>query len=382
MIPRPRIAGVVLIFIILATFLFHGRSTIHERFKSAAAANAPVDKSQTQEHGEKVTNARPPASPPSACPNQLEWLHELGDSPDVTFPLKYARRDIVVRPKPGIERASVTKLDENLLPEFQEISSPDGCELKEEHHMPPFHLDVPTFLKHIDASHILFGAATTLDRLDASIPFFQRWLANTGARLFVVVTGNDDAAPNPQAMEDLQARVRELGMLVTLVKPLRSKDTNIERFFSLIRVLNENRDEKTRWFGFIDDDTFFTSMSALVSRLGEFDYQKRWYLGAVSEEWWTVVQYGWIAMGWWSRFSLKSRRLIVQQAVVGFSSLLQWSRRSTPITMIVRRPPTPASATTESPSASTKQPITDSPSSRDFTKLTFMVRSRLQCSYS
>jgi len=233
----------------------------------------------------------------SACPNHLDWLRELADSPDITFPLIYARRDIIGRPEAGLERASVTKLDGELLPDFQKISSAEACELKEEYRLPPIHLAVPEFSNPVHASHILFGAATTLDRLDASVPFFRRWLANTGARMFVIVTGNEDAAPDPQAMDHLQNRMRELGMIVTLVQPLRSKDNNIERFFSLIKVLNKNRDETTKWVGLIDDDTFFTSMSALTSRLGEFDHQKGWYLGAVSEDCWTVVQYGLIAMG-------------------------------------------------------------------------------------
>jgi len=293
MIPRSRIAGAALIFIIFATVLFQGRDSVREHFRGTTAAKKPNNKSQ----GQGSEGKRPSLPLPSACPDHLDWLRELADSPDLTFPLKYARRDIIVRPIAGLERASVTKLDGNLLPDLQEISSPEACELKEEHRLPPFHLDVPEFSNPVHASHIIFGAATTLDRLDASIPFFQRWLAHTGARLFVIVTGNEDASPDPEAMDGLQNRMRELGMIVTLVKSLRSKDTGIERVFSLIRVLNQNRDEMTKWFGFIDDDTFFTSLSTLITRLGEFDHQKRWYLGAVSEEWWTVVQYGWIAMG-------------------------------------------------------------------------------------
>ena len=301
MIPRSRFAGVALVFIIFATLLFHGRHGVRERFSTVTHGKEkefiPKSPPKEQKENNPATEDRPPTALPSPCPNRLDWLHELDGSIDITFPLKYARRDIIVRPKAGLERASVTKLNGTLLPDFQEISSTDACELEEEHRLPPFHIDVPAFSKHIDASHILFGAATTLERLDASIPFFQRWLADTGARMFVVVTGNDDAMPDPQAMEDLQTRMRELGMLVTLVKPLREKDTNIERFFSLLRILNENKDDKTKWFGFIDDDTFFTSISTLISRLNEFDHTKRWYLGAVSEEWWTVVHYGWIAMG-------------------------------------------------------------------------------------
>lgn len=356
MIPRSRLAGVALVFIIFATLLFHGRSSVRERFSTVTGSKATEHKPQVPEKETPVPDDRPPAASPSACTNRLEWLHEIADSIDVTFPLKYARRDIVIRPKSGLERPSLTKLNDTLLPDFQEISSADGCELGEKHRLPPFHLEVPAFSKHVEASHVLFGAATTLERLDASIPFFQRWLANTGARMIVIVTGNEDATPDQQAMEDLQRQMRDLGMLVTLVKPMRKKDTNIERFFSLIRVLNQNKDEKTKWFGFVDDDTFFTSMSALVSRLEEFDHEKRWYLGAVSEEWWTVVHYGLIAMGLYFLISFLLRYLNMLQVAVGFSSPPPWSTRLTNILTIARKPHTLVLATTESPNASTKRP--------------------------
>lgn len=65
-----------------------------------------------------------------------------------------------------------------------------------------------------------------------------------------------------------------------------------------MKILYANRDSHTQWIGFIDDDTFVTSMSALTSALDNYDSSKQWYLGALPEEWWTVVLYGdLIAMG-------------------------------------------------------------------------------------
>lgn len=294
MIPRPRLAGIAIVFTIFVTVLFHSRSDVYNRYFDHGKAES--DTYLKVKYGIIITD-RPAASTPTTCPDHPDGLHELANSPDIRFPLRYARREIVVHPKAGVERLSVTKTNDNLVPRFQEIASADACELKEGRRIPPLHLDVPVFSARIDASHILFGAATTLDRLDASIPFFQRWLTKTGARLFVVVTGNEGVAPEPQRMEDLQARMRELGMLVTLVAPLDSEDRDIVRYFSLVRILNQNKAENTKWFGLIDDDTFFTSISTLVSRLGDFDHRKRWYLGAISEDWWTVVRYSLIAMG-------------------------------------------------------------------------------------
>lgn len=205
----------------------------------------------------------------------------------------------MVRSSPNAQRDSVTKIDEPLFGNLSVVQPGKGStEPGLPHCLEPLFLDVPAFANDpVDASHIIFGAATTLARLEVSLPFFERWLAYTNARLFVVVTGPKDGAPNPEHMASLQSRMRDLGLAATLVEPLNRKDGFLERYFSLVKILYANRDENTRWLGFIDDDTFVTSMSALVSALDEHDHTQLRYLGALSEEWWTVVLYGLIGMG-------------------------------------------------------------------------------------
>lgn len=231
---------------------------------------------------------------PAICQSPPHWLKKL----DIPFPVKYARRDIIVRSSTQAHRALVTKIDEPLFGDLQEVDPTDDKQSGLAHCMPPLTLDVPTFTNTpTDASHILFGVATSLDRLEASIPFFQRWLAFSNARMFVIVNGPDDSKPDSRRMSDMQSRMRDLGMLVTLMEPLHKKDSNIDRYFSLVKVLYANRDENTRWLGFVDDDTFVTSMTALVSALGKQDSTQQRYLGILSEEWWTVTIYGLIGMG-------------------------------------------------------------------------------------
>ena len=229
------------------------------------------------------------------CQGNFDWLNEL----DIAFPVKYARRDIVIRSNVKAQRNSITKIEEPLFGELSIVKP--GVEINEPglpQCLEPLFLDVPAFsATPPDASHIIFGAATTLGRLEVSLPFFERWLAHTNARLFVVVTGPFDSAPNPEHMADLESRMHDLGLAVTLVKPLSPKDGFLERYFSLVKILYANREEHTRWLGFIDDDTFVTSMSALVSTLDNYDHTQLRYLGALSEEWWTVILYGLIGMG-------------------------------------------------------------------------------------
>lgn len=255
----------------------------------------PVEKDPGPPNPNRVALGQKYPSRQTICQGTFDWLNEL----DIHFPVKYARRDIVVRSNPKAQRDSITKIDEPLFGNVSIVQpAKDNTEPGLPHCPEPLFLGVPAFANApVDASHIIFGAATTLGRLEVSLPYLERWLAHTNAGLFVVVTGPDDSAPNPGHMIDLQSRMRDLGLAVTLVKPLNLKDGYLERYFSLVQILYANRDENTRWLGFIDDDTFVTSMPALVSALDEHDHTQLRYLGALSEEWWTVILYGLIGMG-------------------------------------------------------------------------------------
>lgn len=232
----------------------------------------------------------------SSCPQQLEWLEELDGVEDLRWPLKYTRRDIVVRSKPWTEHQSLLKAPDALLPTFQQLDSPYDQILQSTHCLPPLTLDVPVTSKP-DASHLLFGGASNLARIEDSISSYERWLAYTGARMIISVVGPDDSMPDPAHMKDLQTRMRNQGMAVTLVPPLRRKDSFIQRYFSLVKTMYESVDEKTKWLGLVDDDTFMVSMNALVQMLSRHNPEEQLYLGALSEEWWAVAAYGLVGMG-------------------------------------------------------------------------------------
>lgn len=229
------------------------------------------------------------------CQSKFDWLNDF----DIPFPVKYARREIVVRSNSKTHRGSITKIGEPLFGDLRVVEpGKDNVEPGLPRCLEPLFLDVPEFpTTSPDASHIIFGAATSLGRLEVSLPFIERWLAHTNARLFVIVTGPSDSPPNPEHMADLESRMHDLGLAVTLMAPMNRKDGFLERYFSLVKILYANRDENTRWLAFIDDDTFVTSMSALISTLDKYDHTQLRYLGALSEEWWTVILYGLIGMG-------------------------------------------------------------------------------------
>ncbi|KAL8772569.1 MAG: hypothetical protein Q9209_002230 [Squamulea sp. 1 TL-2023] len=237
------------------------------------------------------------------CLDNPDWLLSL----DLTYPINYARRDIIVNPTSDAKRLSVTKLPGSLFPRFQTIDLTDTTKVQLKDCKDPLFLDVPESPKGpVNASHVIFGISTTLSRLDDSIPSLLRWLPGTHAKLFVIAIKNDDVpedsknryhSADTKAMSKLQSRMRALDMDVTIVHPLSKHDWFSQRYFSLVRVMYEHRQSSTQWISLIDDDTFFLSIPSLLKMLARFDPQQQFYVGALSEDWWSVSRYGMMGFG-------------------------------------------------------------------------------------
>ncbi|KAL8723436.1 MAG: hypothetical protein Q9225_000267 [Loekoesia sp. 1 TL-2023] len=237
------------------------------------------------------------------CPDSLDWLLPF----DLTYPIKYARREIIVNLTADVERLSVTERDGPLFPDFQSVDLANNAQVQLKGCKDPLILDVPEHGKRpVDASHIIFGISTTLARLDESTPSLLRWLPNTNAKLFVIAIKDDEVPDDSKdryhpadskEMSDLQSRMRNLGLDVTIVHPLSKRHWFSQRYFSLVRVMYEHRQPATEWISLIDDDTFFLSMPSLVERLSEFDPHEQYYVGALSEDWWSVTRYGLMGFG-------------------------------------------------------------------------------------
>ena len=244
--------------------------------------------------------------PVRPCPDKLDRLTNV----DLVYPIRYAHRDIIVNPSADKKRAPVTRVDEPLFPDFQVIDLTENAKLELRHCAEPLVLDVPLFMKDPpDASHLTFGISTTMKRLDGSIPSLVRWLPGTHAKLFVIVTESEGVGvaegqegkvaikANEKQKEELQAKMKGLDMDVTLVHPLELQDEFSEKYFSLIKIMYDNRNDKTQWITMLDDDTFFPSIPALISMLGKYDPQEYHYIGGLSEDWWSVTKYGMMGFG-------------------------------------------------------------------------------------
>ena len=228
------------------------------------------------------------------CVDGLDW-------PDLTIvggAVRYARQEIIIKPKEDIERQSITEISTPLFSKPQKVDWLADPETKLTNCQDALTLEVPAFSREtVNASHVMFGISTTLDRLEDSIPYLERWLANTGAQLYVIAIGPKETSPDSQRMKELESKMQDLGIEVTISKPLNKKDVGSQRYFSLTRLMYSNRRENTQWITLIDDDTFFPSMTSLMAMLKEHDYKREWYIGGLSEEWWSVARYGIMGFG-------------------------------------------------------------------------------------
>lgn len=191
----------------------------------------------------------------------------------------------------------MTSVDEPLFPELQPVDLSADSIVELRHCMEPLVLKVPAYSKYPPiASNLMFGIQTTMARLDNTIETLVRWLPKTGARLFVVVKETEDVEADVEAMKKLEAKLRAQDLDATLVPPFKG-DVFSERYFSLVKIMYEHRNDKTEWIGLIDDDTFFPSMHSLLDMLARHDPQDQYYIGALSEDWWSVTTYGYMGFG-------------------------------------------------------------------------------------
>lgn len=149
-----------------------------------------------------------------------------------------------------------------------------------------------------DASSLVFGVATTLDRLPSSLRNFRHWAANTHAR-FVIIhePHNTTLRPGEPTAAEVITMYREAG--IENIDMIAQTAGWGERFVGLLDATHRvmQRSPIARWAVLIDDDTFFFDLGAVLSRLKKYDHRREWYVGAMSENKWNVNNGGLYAMG-------------------------------------------------------------------------------------
>ena len=219
-----------------------------------------------------------------------EIISLYGKSYDLTPTIQYARQSIKVEVSNDTERKSLTVLDKALFPDLQHINPPT-CNDVAPYPSEPIRLKVSAPPDYTDASGLMFGVSTTLERLGDSIPQFQRWLSGNGATLLAVVLDK-----GVSDFEGTRVKLHSAGIDAILVKA--NPDVEIaQQHFSIVEELHNHKRPETRWMGIIDDDTFFPSMPNLLATLGKYNDAKPHYVGALSEDWNAVRLFGFMAFG-------------------------------------------------------------------------------------
>jgi hypothetical protein len=239
-----------------------------------------------------------PSNPQSlGCIQHLGWLEPY----QFSSPIEYVSRDIIARPLESTQRLPLTVVDEPLFESSTWFNLAESPTLHIEHCLPPLQLKVSHgSMVRVDASNMIFGLQTTIERLRDTVKYLARWLPYTGARLYAIVIDTHDDKEIPadnNEMQALEEQMRDLGMNVHVIRPSDPTDSFAQRYFSIVNVLYKSRDNKSQWMICIDDDTFFPSMNDLQNMLREHDWQKPQYIGGLSEDWWAVDHYGLMGFG-------------------------------------------------------------------------------------
>ncbi|RDW60410.1 glycosyltransferase family 31 protein [Aspergillus mulundensis] len=152
-----------------------------------------------------------------------------------------------------------------------------------------------------DASHLIFGVATSLEKLEESLDAFAHWAGNTSAHIIAVVEQGGSSIRSR-----IQQRADDLNLRLTITQ---TEDDRLDRYFSLIRVLYQHHEpssseattstttKPTQWAVLIDDDTFFPSMRNLITRLATYDATVPQYIGAMTEDLAHLSGSGYMAYG-------------------------------------------------------------------------------------
>jgi hypothetical protein len=240
-----------------------------------------------------------PASSQKECPFDISAL----PFNDLLSRKNYTRGILRPRFKLDAKFSSLETISssDRLLPAFRTLSSG----LKNHDDPPPssdtsstcalvIDIDVspspPTSTTHTHS--ILFGAATTLDRIESNLPSLLYFIGSSNASLFALVPPSDDLSAR-------QTHFRTRGLDITLAASSADFTT---RYFALVRALSNHINESrpgTHWISLIDDDTFFPSISLIADRLSIYSapVKKPYYIGALTEASWQVSNFGRIAFG-------------------------------------------------------------------------------------
>ncbi|PHH92968.1 hypothetical protein CDD83_3126 [Cordyceps sp. RAO-2017] len=236
------------------------------------------------------------------CSVDVSHLTDLKQRYNLDDKFQYMKRYVRFTRSQGLERKSMTKLPQKLLPgalktvDLAKQYDPEIC-------AEPLDVSVPAsgLPSTVNASDFMFGVSTTYQRfMDAATTPINEWIfwltdsrghSNGGKLLLMLLDASD---------EELQEVANLLGDVGIDVDVYHS-DSSVEmavRYLTLVPTLYTHADShKKKWLVTCDDDTFFPSMHALINKINSLDHTREMYVGTLSEDVGAIERHGSQAFG-------------------------------------------------------------------------------------
>jgi hypothetical protein len=297
--PLPLLAVAIFLLLLVTVTRLHNGSFLPASI--LPASNKAADKTGNKQHQRPPLNRAPVA--PGQCAPELDFLRRT--ELDLSDEILYSRRCVKPHPVRDFDRSRVTNVSQALMTSTTAVNLTD-CTIPSPISCDELPLNVPFRYPSQDYKHLVFGIASNYDRTRDSLPAFAHWLAETGALLLGIVV---DAGKKKNGVQlDLAALEREYaaaGVNATFIAPTLKKhpktgepDSRTEHHhFMLIRDLLKHSGPHTQWIGVLDDDTFFPSIYNLDQELQRHDHNQSLWLGALSDNFNSLKNWGYMAYG-------------------------------------------------------------------------------------
>lgn len=270
-----RVCQVVLAFVVVALFFQTIRTFDIQTTKSPLLANTEV------------------LPDGNAAPEEL-YLSKLGRDFGLTNETSWMAWKIQpIEQSEGWPSVTEVNLDfASVTPKVVNLEDPKQIDLYAKKRM-SLPVPISPLLGQVDASDFLLGISTTyariVDRDYAMIKAWSRWLTDghhhsNGASLVVVL----DQANNEQ-LEEVDRTLQATGIdcwVTTTEEPM----SMARRYLELSRILKvfaatlAGNGQDKRWFGLVEDDVFFPSLSHLRDRLFSYNTGGQHYIALPSEK--------------------------------------------------------------------------------------------------
>jgi hypothetical protein len=228
------------------------------------------------------------------CTPDIGRIAQLRDRFKLDDEIEYMKRYVRFSREP-IQRQLHTNLEQRFVPGndeehgFQRLDLTKGS--RHEQTCPePLKVAVPQsrFPVDVDLSDFIFAISTSPKRLNdpSIVEEWAFWLTNglgrsNGGKLLLRLL--DATEPDLVA---IARRLADAGIDadVSALDSRLHKEMAV-RYLDLVPMLYSHTDSAARkWLVLCDDDTFFTSMNSLVERFKQYDHNKLFYIGTLSED--------------------------------------------------------------------------------------------------